>query len=166
MGIAAFVFVSDRRDRNELVKRLESGSCQYDNKSDDDQGSAQSRNHVAAPTYTVEPPSGGDHLAQPAPAGRYTLANTPPDGQLVHSLEHGYIVLWHRPDVDEATMRVVNEIADRHDRDVLTVPRPSLPTPVAATAWHDRLLCQAPDAEALERFVDRFANKGPERVPH
>lgn len=164
VAVAAFVFVSDRRDRNELVKRLESGGCDYDGESDSDQGPGL--NHVAAPFYSVNPPAGGDHLAQAASAGRYTLENVPPDGQLVHSLEHGYIVLWHRPDADEATMQVLNDVADKYDRDVLIAPRPSLPTPVAATAWHDRLLCQAPDPAALELFVESFVNKGPEKVPH
>lgn len=164
VAVVAFVFISDRRAKSRLVARLESGGCEFDNRADPDAGPP--RNHVAAPRYEVDPPAGGDHLAQAAPAGRYTMADAPPDGQLVHSLEHGYIILWHRPDADEATLATIGEIFDRHARDVLVVPRPSLPSAVAATAWHDRLLCSAPEPEALELFVTSFVNKGPEKVAH
>lgn len=44
-------------------------------------------------------------------------------------------------------------------------PRPSLEVPVAATAWHRRLLCGEVEPKTLRRFIDAYVNKGPERVP-
>jgi hypothetical protein len=56
----------------------------------------------------------------------------------------------------------------RSRRWVLVVPRPSLPTALAATAWRRRLLC--PDgADPLRadgpigNFVTAFRNQGPEK---
>lgn len=164
VAVVAIVFVNDRRERNELKSKLQAGSCVSDGRSDTDHGPG--RNHVPAPIYKVDPPAGGDHLITAAPAGRYTSDTVLPDGQLVHSMEHGYVVLWVRPDADETITKAVDELFDRHSRDVLVVPRPSLKTPVAATAWGHRLLCQAADAQALDLFVNTFANKGPEAVPH
>ena len=46
------------------------------------------------------------------------------------------------------------------------MPRASIDPLVAATAWHARLLCGAPDVATLERFVDRYVNQGPEKIPH
>src|SRR5258708_538317 len=57
-----------------------------------------SRDHVPDGTriqYNSNPPAAGKHYAQPQDAGIYT---TPPaDGHLVHSLEHGAVILWYNP---------------------------------------------------------------------
>ena len=118
------------------------------------------------PTYEVNPPAGGNHTPQAASAGVFTAETAPPDGQLVHALEHGYVVLWHRPDIDEPSLAALRDVAGKHARDVLIVPRASLPTPVAATAWHARLGCGSVEADTMERFITTFANQGPEKVPH
>ena len=162
--VVGFLVVSNNRDRAKEAAGFESGSCQFDRKSDGDAGLGQ--NHVANPTYNVDPPAGGDHLSTPPAAGVYTAETTPPDGELVHSLEHGYIILWYRPDLPAADLTAIQDLVQRHARDVLLVPRASLGQPIAATAWHARLLCGGPDVASLERFVDQYANKGPEKVPH
>ncbi|HEX2040985.1 MAG TPA: DUF3105 domain-containing protein [Acidimicrobiales bacterium] len=115
------------------------------------------------PRYTVDPPSGGDHLSPSAPAGVYEGAEVPPDGVLVHSLEHGYVILWYRSAEGGEAAR---QVRDEHARDVLVVERPSLSVPVAATAWGHRLLCEEPDVAALSEFVEERRNKAPEKVPH
>ena len=161
------VVVNNRREEDRIARQLESGGCEVDSKADADAGSVQSRNHVPAPTYKVNPPAGGNHLAQAAGPGVYTLANAPPEGQIVHSMEHGYVVLWHAPDLPADRVEELRTLANKHDRDVLMVPRAGMPVPVAATAWHRRLLCGGPpDMVALEKFIVDFRNKGPEKVPH
>lgn len=163
LGVTTAVVVADRRAESQLIDRLEAGGCSYDTRSDGDAG--QGRNHVASPVYEVEPPAGGDHLASAAPAGIYTLATLRPDGALVHSLEHGDIVLWHQVDIDSSVRDRLIEIHDRYEGDVLVVPRMGLEVPVAATAWHRRLLCPTPDFAALDEFVAAWRDKGPEDVP-
>jgi hypothetical protein len=46
--------------------------------------------------YTSNPPSSGAHYSQPLSAGFYD--NAVPDGHIVHSLEHGYVVIWYNCD--------------------------------------------------------------------
>ena len=142
-----------------LRTSLEQGGCTADTRTD--QGQA----HGPAPAYSVNPPSGGDHDPVSAPAGFYDMANVPADGNLVHSLEHGFVVVWYQPaGVSGATLEALREMVRRR-RWVLAVPRPSLPAPLAATAWHRRLLCprdigvQGP----IDSFVRAFRDKGPEK---
>jgi hypothetical protein len=166
LALLTITIINSRRSNQRIVSALESsGNCEYDTRNDSDRGAG--KNHVTGDvTYQVNPPSGGDHNPSPSPPGVFTVDNTPPDGQIVHSLEHGYVTIWYRPDVDTATLDGLKAVAGKYPRDVLVVPRPSLEQPVAATAWHRRLLCERPDAAALERFVKEYRNKGPEKVDH
>lgn len=164
VGAIVSLVVSDRRSDQLVIDKLEAGTCRYDTRSDGDAGTG--RNHVTDPVFEVNPPSGGDHLANPAGPGIYTAETTPPDGQVVHSQEHGYVILWHKPDLAQDQLDALRTLTSRHSRDVLMVPRPTLPVPVAATAWHKRLLCQHADPTALETFITSYRNKGPEKVPH
>lgn len=166
IGLAAFGLnlLANRQSDRRLEAALTSGSCRVDRTSDRDSGTG--RNHVPSPTFEVDPPAGGDHTAQAASAGEFSDANAPGDGQIVHALEHGYVTLWYRPDIPVETVERLREVKVEFERDVLLLPRATLPVPVAATAWHRRLLCDAAEPEVLRRFVRAYRNKGPERVPH
>jgi hypothetical protein len=163
VAVAAGIIVktiSGRRAGQRLVDQLTAGSCDFDRRSDS--GST----HVAAPSFRIDPPSGGDHLASVARPGVYSEGNAPVDGELVHALEHGYIILWHRPDAAADTQQALRDLRTEFERDVLIVARPTLSAPVAATAWHKRLLCQDLERDVLARFVTEYRNDGPEKVPH
>lgn len=166
IALLAITITNSRRSNQRIVSALESGgNCNYDSRTDSDAGTGN--NHVNGNVaYEVNPPSGGNHNPSASPPGIFTADNTPPDAQIVHSLEHGYVTIWYRPDVDAATLDDLRALTNRYPRDVLLVPRPSLEQPVAATAWHRRLLCDRPDVEALERFVKEYRNKGPEKIEH
>jgi hypothetical protein len=166
LALLTITIINSRRSNQRVISALEaSGACEYDSRSDSDRG--QGNNHINGNvSYEVNPPSGGDHNPSPSPAGIFTIQNTPTDAQIVHSLEHGYIAIWHQVDLDAGAMDQLRELANRHARDVLLVPRGPLEQPVAATAWHRRLLCERPDIEALERFITEYRNEGPEKVAH
>ncbi len=92
VGVVGLNMVRGSRSGGEAPKlsealraSLEQGGCTVDSRADNGQA------HVTAPTYSVNPPAGGDHLSGPAPAGFYEMANVPADGRLVHSLEHGCV---------------------------------------------------------------------------
>ena len=164
VGALGLNMLSQRRSNQRLEEALTAGSCRVDGRSDPDSGTG--RNHVASPSFEVNPPAGGNHTAQAASAGEFTATNVPSEGQIVHALEHGYVALWYRPDIPDDTVETLRGLRNDFDRDVLLIPRPNLPVTVAATAWHHRLLCDMAEPEALRRFVDAYRNKGPERVPH
>ncbi|MGH9164495.1 MAG: DUF3105 domain-containing protein [Acidimicrobiales bacterium] len=156
--------VSNRRDTNALRSRLTAGSCRFD--TDNDPIDPAPNNHVAPRGYDVNPPAGGNHDPNPAAAGTYQAGNAPTDARVVHALEHGYIAVWHRPDLDEKDMAAVTDAVAPFQRDVIVVPRPSLDVKVAVTAWGERLLCGQVEPKPLADFVKTYRNKGPERVPH
>ena len=166
LALLTVTIIKSRRSNQRVISALESsGTCEYDTRTDSDRG-AGNNHQTGNLAYQVNPPSGGDHNPSPSPPGMFTVDNTPPDAQIVHSLEHGYVAIWHRPDVDTATLDGLKGVTNKYPRDVLLVPRATLEQPVAATAWHRRLLCERSDVEALERFVKEYRNKGPEKVDH
>ena len=146
-----------------LDDALTAGSCRTDSENDPARPTGQ--NHVPDPVFTVNPPAGGDHTPAVNGAGVYS-AQQAQDGPTVHALEHGYIVLWHQSDLAEDEKARLEQVYEDHERDVLLVERPSLPVPVAATAWGHRLLCQEVEPTVLARFIDEYVNDGPEDVEH
>jgi len=160
VAVAVTLVLVDRRDTRERIAALEAGGCTYDTRADGDAGAG--RNHVSNPTYEVDPPAGGDHLGAAASPGTYTEASLPPDGQVVHALEHGDIAVWHPPSMPEDELRALEDLTFTYEGDVLVLPRASLDVAVAATAWHDRLLCPTFDRDAIARFIETYRDKGPE----
>lgn len=158
VGVVAALVFADRRAERRDQERLTAGSCEYDTRAD----RLTANNHVPPPSYEVDPPAGGDHDPSPAPAGVYTAQNAPSDGRLVHSLEHGLVVVWHRPDLSEAERDDVRAVFDEHAEDVIVVPRPSLDVKVAATSWGRRLLCGEVEGATLSEFVELYRNQSPE----
>jgi hypothetical protein len=165
VGVLGLSLVRSARSSGEaplsgaLRASLEQQDCTVDSRRDEGQ------KHVPAATYSVDPPAGGDHDPVPSPAGFYDEGNVPSDGHLVHSLEHGFVIVWYRPTaLRDDLLRELRGLADRH-RWVLVAPRITLPRGFAATAWHRRLLC--PDGADLRgpisTFVTEFRDKGPEK---
>jgi hypothetical protein len=83
----------------------------------------KNQTHVPAPqkiTYKDAPPSFGPHRPQPAPFERkfYTAADRPEVAELVHNLEHGYVILWYDETAaeDQKEMTAIKAIADKLDK--------------------------------------------------
>lgn len=160
-AVGLYVFL-DRREAAELRTALTAGSCTVDSRSDPTAGPGA--NHVRNPSFNVNPPAGGNHLAASARGGVFTAAAAPGDGLLVHSLEHGYVVVWHEPALTTEQKSQLEAFEARNDGDVLVVERAGMATPVAATAWNQRLLCRQVEPDALDRFFEEYVGKGPEKV--
>ena len=160
LGAVALYFVLDRRADAELRDALTSGSCEIDTEADPTR--PQGQNHVPNPRYAVNPPAGGDHLAAASKAGVYKGTAVPADGLLVHSLEHGYVIAWHAPELPAEQLKQLEDYKNRHQGDVIVAERQGMPTPVAVTAWGQRMLCGAVEEGPLERFFDEHVGNGPE----
>lgn len=138
------------------------GSCTTDRKSDPDAKTA-AENHVPRPTYGVDPPAGGPHLDRAANPGFYTESNLPKDGELVHAQEHGFVVLWYRPGLPNEKRRQLEQLSDSLGRELIVVPRASLPGEIAVTAWHHRMLCGELVPEKVALFTRNYVDQGPEK---
>jgi len=160
LAIAGYLLVQ-RRAEQQLVAELTSDTCRFDRRSDP----GATNEHNPSPTFAVEPPAGGVHTPAVANAGSFSEANTPPDGQLVHGLEHGLVAIWHQPGLAERDIAELRDLANDFRSDVMLIARPGLESAVAATVWHKRLLCADPEVDQLRRFVTEYRNQGPEKVP-
>lgn len=161
---SALVYVVlERRSDDALLDVLTAGSCDVDTKADPTRPPGQ--NHVASPSYRVIPPAGGDHLGSAARAGVYAGDSVPSDGVLVHSLEHGYVIVWHRPGLPTEQQSTLEAFQAKHAGDVIVAERAGLPVPLAVTAWGQRLLCQQFETGPLQPFFDEHVGDGPEDEP-
>ena len=79
------------------------------------------------------------------------------DENAVHALEHGAVWLAYSPDLDEADVEVLHDLA-RENEKVLAAPYEGLDDGVAvvATAWARQLTLDSVDDPRLEEFVEQY----------
>jgi len=125
------------------------------------------RNHVPDGTaiqYNSNPPAGGPHYATPQDAGSYTTP--PPDGNLVHSLEHGAVILWYNPkQLSTNQIEQLKNIFNQMPGKAIMTPRDSMDVPVALSSWGRVLKLKTIDARQIKAFFDTNMDHGPEQAP-
>lgn len=139
----------------------------------------RSREHTADPAervnYSSSPPTSGKHFEQAAADGEY---ESPPNiKELVHSLEHGRVIIWFKRRLPKDDRALLKAVYDEDTYQMLITPDPSDMTyAVAATAWNadpqpngtGRLLgCPrfTPEvADAIRAFKEEHRSNGPEQV--
>ncbi len=104
-------------------------------------------------TYDTEPPTSGPH--QPGRLAGGVITEPLPGPVQVGALEAGQVLLQHR-DLPADERSRLEALAGPT---VIVAPNPALPSPVVASAWRTRQLCQAVDERALRRFVDDHAGR-------
>lgn len=121
--------------------------------------------HISDPAQLIipegAPPAGGPHFDVPLRAGIFD--DPVPDGNAIHSLEHGLVWISYAPDLVTAEeIEVLTEIARDHGNDVILSPRPLNSMPVAAVSWGRILRLEVFDSDALEEFINVNTNRSPE----
>ena len=119
--------------------------------------------HVQNPSYEVDPPAGGPHSPSPADPGFYRGSRVPSDGQLVHAMEHGFVVLWFKSGLPDEKMQQIEDLSDQFGRELIVVERPSLSDEVAVTAWHKRMFCSTLAPDRVGIFTRAYKDQGPEK---
>ncbi len=158
----------------DLAPAAEAAGCELES------NKAPSRDHIQDPAekvnYPQNPPTSGKHFAVPAEDGLYNSA-APPDTALVHSLEHGRVIIWVKPDLPREAREQIRAMFDEDTYQMIVVQRPNMPFAVAATAWNAdptplgtgrTLGCPQwnPDViDALRAFRDEHRSNGPEPIP-
>jgi hypothetical protein len=132
-----------------------------------DEGNSHLSPGQAAPDYRTDPPTSGDHSETPQADGAYS---EPPDSvNVVHSLEHGRVVIQYAPDLTSSDQLALKGVFDESPGGMLLLPNPKTSYRVAATAWTNLLGCKryegAKTLDAIRAFRDRFRGQGPEKVP-
>ncbi|MGH8572972.1 MAG: DUF3105 domain-containing protein, partial [Gammaproteobacteria bacterium] len=125
--------------------------------------------------YDSNPPTSGRHYELAAQDGAYP--ERPPDSSVVHSLEHGRVVLWFDPKLPTARRADLKALFEEDANQLLVVPRPGMPDAVAASAWNrdpeplgtGRLLTCSRLSDrtfdALRAFLNKHRGQGPEPIP-
>ena len=116
--------------------------------------------HVAGRIdYPRTPPNSGPHASSPAlPSAPRSGAGAPTVEQLVHNLEHGYVVVWYEPAAaDDAALDAALEGAPRK---VLAAPwsRGPLPAPYVMTAWGHEQRCTVLSRQVVESFYEQYGH--------
>ena len=126
--------------------------------------------------YSSSPPTSGKHFVEPAEDGAYDEA--PDVKQLVHTMEHGRVIIWFKLNLPEEQRANLKALFDEDTYQMVIVPDPTDMTyQVAATAWNadpspngtGRLLgCPKVNGDvfdAIRAFKDEHRSNGPEPVP-
>lgn len=125
----------------------------------------QGRTHVTPGqpvNYDSDFPTSGPHDPNPVLPGVYTQEQRLEE--LVHSIEHGNIVIYVDQPGQVATDTLTawaSEFPGSWDG-LVVVPKPGLGPEVVLTAWNHKLRLPEFEPEAAATFIDTYRGRGPE----
>lgn len=129
-------------------------------------------NDAPAGPYNSNPPAGGPHYDTDFSEKFYQEADVAtlpkyPEGYLVHSLEHGYVIFWYNCQVSgtdcAALKQTIQDVMDKAgNTKLIAFPWPSMDVPLTMTSWGRILKFSTPDPVLMRKFVDRNRYQAPE----
>jgi len=122
--------------------------------------------------HNTDPPTSGPHYEVPLEPGFYEQSDldgmgADPDGFLVHSLEHGYVIFWYNCEVagasecEEIKTGIQDILADDGFK-LIAVPRESTKVALVMTTWGQMLELDEFDRSAALDFINRNRGRAPE----
>jgi hypothetical protein len=138
---------------------------------------AESVRHVPEGTdpgpFSADPPTSGIHYATQLFADFYEedaleTYGPYPEGYILHSSEHGYVIFWYNCEVltagscDDLKQDIQAVMSEVGDFKVIGFPRPALEVPVVMTTWERSLRMEQFDAALAEQFARTYRNQAPE----
>jgi Protein of unknown function (DUF3105) len=109
--------------------------------------------------YGTATPTSGQHAGNSARCGIFGQ-EIPPEFA-VHSLEHGSVVIWYRPDLDPGVITDLAGIVNQFDDRVVMSPNSLLTDPIVATSWVRLKAYDGADPEIAE-YIETYRGRGPE----
>ena len=91
-----------------------------------------------------------------------------PAGYIIHSLEHGYVVLWYNCSLlneqlcDELKVDIQNVLDEANNFKVIAFPSETIDVPVVMTSWGRIQKVEDFDTALASEFVGSNRNKAPE----
>ena len=117
------------------------------------------RNHISAnqqpSNWNSTPPTSGDHLATPLPAGMY---DTEQDMRaLVHNMEHGYVVMLYKGIPSDQVDQLRQFVDQRDGAKLVLAPYSGLASNgVALAAWQNLETMQQVNMDVVQAFVNDY----------
>ena len=118
--------------------------------------------HVANATYSSDYPTTGPHNPNPLAPGFYSREQ--PLDRLVHSLEHGIVVIYY-DEPDDDTLDQLRDWSTLYRgpwSGVVVTKKPGQGTGVVLAAWRNLLRLEPFEPTTAAAFIDRFRGRGPE----
>jgi Protein of unknown function (DUF3105) len=117
------------------------------------------RNHISPSqqpsNWNSNPPTSGDHLATPLPAGIYD--NEQDMRALVHNLEHGYVVIVYKGIPADQVDQLRQFVEARDGAKLVLAPWSGLErNGVALLAWRNLELLQKVNIDVVQAFVNDY----------
>lgn len=141
-----------------------------------DEVAIASSSHVPANTvpgpYASNPPAGGTHFDDDYPAKFFQESDLAalephPEGYLVHSLEHGYVIFWYNcqvagTDCPSLKQTIQNVMDETGNTKLIAFPWADMDVPLAMTSWGRILKFPKADSVKMKQFVERNRYHAPE----
>ena len=114
-------------------------------------------------SYGERFPTSGAHVTTWVNPGTHDTVQTP--AQLVHSLEHGMIVIYYDEPAggDMAMLEDWASLYGGQWSGVVLAPAAGLGEEIVLTAWKKRLRLEKLNAPIAAAFIDRYRGRGPEK---
>lgn len=123
----------------------------------------EGRGHLSpgdpTPVYKTVPPTSGTHNPASLPAGIYD--NNTDITMLVHSLEHGYVIMYYNG-ISSQELAQLKAIQNQDPFKTIVAPYPNMPHKIALAAWARLQTCDGVSDAAIRSFIAQFRNQGPE----
>jgi Protein of unknown function (DUF3105) len=105
--------------------------------------------------WNSNPPTSGDHLATPLPAGFYPQQQD--ERMVVHSLEHGYVAIQYKGLPADQVTQLQSLQSTMSGQKLIVMPYEQLPTNgVALSAWTRSQTCRTVDRNVIQAFIDGY----------
>jgi len=133
----------------------------------EDGGADHTKEGEKTTNWKSNPPVSGAHWPEPQREGVYD--KEVPDEGAVHTLEHGRIWITYKSSIPDSAREALREIA-RNNTFILLSIRNANDTDIALAAWNrlDTFNLNSDgsfDHARVQDFIDRYRDKGPEKVP-
>ena len=113
--------------------------------------------------YNSNPPTSGPHWVGVAGAG---IKDEPvPDELVLHSMEHGAVVVWYREGLDQSEIEKITEAFNSSSGKKIMLARKDLDVPVALTSWGYLLKLETIDEAKIKEFIETNNDRAPESAP-
>jgi len=115
------------------------------------------------PEYNSNPPTSGWHYVGLAGPGIKT--KIVPDELILHSMEHGAVVVWYRDGLEKEDIDRITETFNSSSGKKIMIERIGLDVPVALTSWRHLLKLETIDLPTIKEFIETNNDRAPEKEP-
>ena len=114
--------------------------------------------------YNSNPPTSGPHYGLTADPGFYPPDTVVAPELIVHNLEHGQVVIWYRPYVDEFFEEQIERLVAQEPNHTVAVPWEDMNEPynLVVTSWTKARACEQASQEVIDDFRRQFQGVAPE----